>query len=178
MAAHLPQSGSRRGRTEITVLESPVVESASARRPSRRCGTRCASSAWRSATGCAPAARPTRPHAVPDWRVGPNAGVGARESSITPSSRGRSPSFTRTAAQATLKPGRRLHERPLLDEARRHGAEGGIRSPRLPEPGALRREALEATPEDRYAYHMDAALLAEFLRKLATGRGVRHVQDH
>src|SRR5205085_1703414 len=29
-----------------------------------------------------------------------------------------------------------------------------------------------------YAYHLDAGLLAEFLREVATARGVEHVLDH
>jgi len=47
-----------------------------------------------------------------------------------------------------------------------------------PNPALCDERRFQATPEDRYAYHMDAALLADYLGKLARARGVRHVLDH
>lgn len=47
-----------------------------------------------------------------------------------------------------------------------------------PNPALCDDMRFEATGEDRYAYHMDAALLARFLCDLCKTRGVVHVLDH
>lgn len=111
-----------------------------------------------------------------NWRVGPNAGV--EDEFHHPFFPRPEPLIHPYGVSHSQIPGDGFTSVHYWMKRVATGRKGGFDRLVSPNPALCDERRFEATPEDRYAYHMDAALLAEFLRKLATGRGVRHVQDH
>lgn len=111
-----------------------------------------------------------------NWRVGPNAGV--TDEFHHPFFPRPEPLIRPYGASHTQIPGDGFTSVHYWMKRAAEGSRTGFDRMVSPNPALCDERRFEATKDDRYAYHMDAALLAKFLCKLAVSRGVHHVLDH